>query len=143
MIYGRLSYTPNSTTLTDMTHMTDMTDQVVSMEAQLREAMLAGDLKVLDALLADDLVFTNQTGHRLTKADDLAVHESGRLKITQIDISDQRVRLHGPFAIVTLVANVGGSFDGQSFLARFAYTRVWKREGEIWRVAAAHCSAVT
>jgi ketosteroid isomerase-like protein len=27
------------------------------MDAQVREAMLAGDLKVLDALLADDLVF--------------------------------------------------------------------------------------
>jgi ketosteroid isomerase-like protein len=107
--------------------MTTVTDQVASMEAQLREAMLAGDLKVLGALLADDLVFTNQTGHRLTKADDLAAHSAGRLKITQIDISDQRVRPHGAFAIVTLVANVGGSFDGQSFSGRFAYTRVWER----------------
>lgn len=123
--------------------MTNIADQVASMEAQLREAMLAGDLKVLDALLADDLVFTDQTGHRVTKADDLAAHTTGRLKITQIDISDQHVRPAGTCAIVTLVANAGGSFDGQSFSGRFAYTRVWEREGEIWRVAAVHCSAVT
>jgi ketosteroid isomerase-like protein len=123
--------------------MTALTDQVNAMEAQLREAMLAGDLKVLDALLAEDVVFTDQTGNRLTKADDMAAHRLGRLKITQINISDQRVRPCGTCAIVTLVADVGGSFDGQSFSGRFAYTRVWERPDGKWRVAAAHCSAVT
>lgn len=44
--------------------MTNPTEQVILLEAQLRQAMLAGDLKVLDALLADDLVFTDQTGAR-------------------------------------------------------------------------------
>lgn len=42
--------------------MTDPTEQVILLEAQLRGAMLAGDVRVLDALLADDLVFTDQTG---------------------------------------------------------------------------------
>jgi ketosteroid isomerase-like protein len=128
---------------TERKHMTNMTDQVASMEAQLREAMLAGNLQVLDTLLADDLVFTDQTGHRLTKADDLAVHSAGRLKITQIDILDQHVRPSGTCAIVTLVANVGGSFDGHSFSGMFAYTRVWEHADGNWKVAAAHCSAVT
>jgi glutathione S-transferase len=72
--------------------MVAVTDQVDALETQLREAVLAGDVKVLDALLADDLVFTDQAGRRLTKADDLAAHNAGRLKITQIDISDQHVR---------------------------------------------------
>jgi ketosteroid isomerase-like protein len=122
--------------------MTTPTDQVNSLEAELRDAMLAGDLKVLDALLAEDLIFTDQTGTRLTKADDLAAHRLGRLKIAQIDISDQHVRPSGPFAIVTLVADVGGSFDGHGFSARLAYTRVWEHLDEKWRVAAVHCSAL-
>jgi ketosteroid isomerase-like protein len=117
--------------------------QVDAMEAQLREAMLVGDLKMLDALLADDLVFTNQTGHRLTKAADLAAHSSGLLKLTRLDISDQRVRPSGTSAIVTLVANVAGSYDGQSFSGLFAYTRVWESADGHWKVAAAHCSAMT
>jgi ketosteroid isomerase-like protein len=122
--------------------MPSVADQVEAMETQLRRAMLAGDVKTLDALLADDLVFTDQTGNRLTKSDDLAAHNSGRLKITQIDIADQRVRPSGAFAIVTLVARVGGSFDGQGFSGSFAYTRVWESVDGRWRVAAAHCSAV-
>ena len=123
--------------------MAAVTDEVDALETQLREAVLAGDVKVLDALLADDLVFTDQAGRRLTKADDLAAHNAGRLKITQIDISDQHVRPSGTCAIATLVANVGGSFDGHSFSGLFAYTRVWERAEGNWRVAAAHCSAVT
>lgn len=70
--------------------MTNPTEQVILLEEQLRVAMLAGDVRVLDALLADDLVFTDQTGARLTKADDLAAHRLGRLKITRINVSDQR-----------------------------------------------------
>jgi ketosteroid isomerase-like protein len=122
--------------------MPSVADQVEAMEKQLRGAMLASDVKTLDALLADDLVFTDQTGNRLTKPDDLAAHNSGRLRITQIDISDQRVRPAGAFAIVTLVAHVGGSFDGQRFSGKFAYTRVWESVAGRWHVAAAHCSAV-
>jgi hypothetical protein len=122
--------------------MITVTDQVNAMEAQLRHAMLTGDLEMLDILLADDLLFTNHAGHRLTKADDLASHSTRRLKITQIDISDQHVRPSGTGAIVTLVANVGGSFDGHDFSGLFAYTRVWERANGKWVVAAAHCSAV-
>jgi ketosteroid isomerase-like protein len=122
--------------------MTGVIDQLDALEAQLREAMLAGNLKVLDALLADDLVFTDQTGHRVTKADDLAAHTTGRLKITQIDVSDQHVRPSGTCAIVTLVANVGGLFDGHGFSGLFAYTRVWERVDGYWKIVAAHCSAV-
>src|SRR5437588_639996 len=122
--------------------MTDITDQVNLLETRLREAMVAGDLQALDALLADDLVFTDHTGAKLTKADDLAIHRLGRLKITQINISDQHVRPSGSCAIVTLIAEVSGSFDGQGFSGKFAYTRVWERIDGTWRVAAAHCSAV-
>jgi ketosteroid isomerase-like protein len=122
--------------------MTPVADQIDVMESKLRDALLISDVKTLDALLADDLVFTDQTGHRLTKSDDLTAHSSGRLKITQIDISDQRVRPSGAFAIVTLVASVGGSFDRQSFSGSFAYTRVWENTDGRWKVAAAHCSAL-
>lgn len=122
--------------------MPSVAEHVDAMEAQLRDAMLAGDVKRLDALLADDLVFTTQGGIRLTKSDDLLAHSSGRLKITQINISDQRVRPAGAFAVVTLVASLAGTFDGSSFSGLFAYTRVWESIDGQWKVVAAHCSAV-
>jgi len=122
--------------------MTTIGEQVDAMEARLREAMLASDVKAIDGLLADDLVFTNQAGQRLTKADDLAAHASGLLKIERMDISDQRMRPSGTCAIVTLVADVAGLYDGQRFSGRFAYTRIWEPADGHWKVAAAHCSAI-
>src|SRR3546814_14068982 len=50
-------------------------------EEQLREALLNSDVGLLDSLLGDDLIFTNQDGMRLTKADDIAAHQSGLLAI--------------------------------------------------------------
>lgn len=46
-------------------------EPIAGVEAALRAAMLAGDA---DALLDDDLSFTDQVGNRMSKADDLAVH---------------------------------------------------------------------
>src|SRR3546814_2782169 len=40
-------------------------------EEQLREALLNSDVGLLDSLLGDDLIFTNQDGMRLTKADEI------------------------------------------------------------------------
>jgi hypothetical protein len=49
-------------------------EPIAAAEAALRAAMLAGDADALDALLDDDLSFTDQVGNRMSKADDLAVH---------------------------------------------------------------------
>jgi hypothetical protein len=46
--------------------MVTITEQMEAAEAQLRDAMLAGNVKALDTLLADDLVFTIQVGQCLT-----------------------------------------------------------------------------
>src|SRR3546814_20283450 len=50
-------------------------------EEQLHEALLNSDVGLLDSLLGADLIFTNQDGMRLTKADDIAAHQSGLLAI--------------------------------------------------------------
>lgn len=63
--------------------------------------------------------------------------------LTKIDISNRRVRPSESFTIVTLLASVGGSFDGQNFLGSFAYPRVWEHKDRQWKVAAAHYSTVT
>ena len=111
-------------------------------EERLRQAMLAGDVEALDALMCDDLIFTDHTGRCLTKEDDLAAHRAGLLRIERLDVSDTQIRLLADTAIVTLKADVQGGYDGQGFGGAFAYTRVWTRTDQGWRIAAAHCSAV-
>lgn len=111
-------------------------------EDQLRQAMLTGDVAALDALVADTSIFTNQFGVVLAKADDLAAHRSGQLKLTRIDAEDQRIQAIDGGAVVTVLCRLAGSFDGQPFAGAFRYTRVWAPTEKGIQVIAAHCSAV-
>lgn len=116
-------------------------EPIVAAEAALRAAMLAGDTAALDALLDDDLSFTDQAGNRLSKADDLAVHRSGRLELETIDlVGSPDIRRWGDCATVCVTVDLAGFFDGESFFGRFAYSRVWHERDGRWRVVLAHCS---
>lgn len=121
-----------------------MQDEVIAAaEARLRAAMLAGDVAALDALLDDDLCFTDQAGNRLSKADDLAAYRSGRLKLETVDLVDPPdIRRWGDCATVCVTVDLAGFFGGESFFGRFAYSRVWHESDGRWRVVLAHCSAL-
>lgn len=118
-------------------------DAIAEAEAALREAMLEGDVAALDDLLDPQVCFTDQFGNRLDKADDLAAHRSGLLKVEAIDaVAPPTIARWGETATVCVTVDLAGFYDGTAFFGRFAYSRVWHRQGERWRVVLAHCSAL-
>lgn len=119
------------------------TAEIEDAERRLRAASLAGDMAALDALLADDLVFTNQLGHVLDKQADLELHRSGALKIASLSFSDYEFATLGDdLALATLRADAQGLAGGQPFDAALRFTRLWRRDASGWRVKAAHCSQI-
>jgi hypothetical protein len=56
--------------------------------------MLSSNVELLDELIADDLIFVNQFGQIFSKQMDIEAHRSGNLKITGIEVLDQRIRLN-------------------------------------------------
>jgi ketosteroid isomerase-like protein len=114
--------------------------EVEAAEAALRGAMLAGDVAALEWLLDDALIFTDQTGRVFGKADDLAAHQGGLLRLSRVDVSDREIRLAGEAAVVTLRAELAGTWDSNAFVGAFRYSRVWRRDAAGLRVLAAHCS---
>jgi ketosteroid isomerase-like protein len=112
------------------------------LEDQLRAGMLAGDADALDDLIADDLIFTDHQGHRLGKAQDLDAHRSGALRLDRLDLSDRDIKMLDSAAVVTVRADISGSYEGTPFAGAFAYTRIWSRRAGRWSVAAVHCSAI-
>jgi ketosteroid isomerase-like protein len=110
------------------------------LEEQLRQAMLTSDCAALDQLLSDELVFTNQSGLRLSKQDDLAAHASRTLEVERLEFSDQDIRVLGTTAIVCVVTAVQGRYLKQPFSGTFAYTRLWLQSAGQWQIEAAHCS---
>jgi ketosteroid isomerase-like protein len=114
--------------------------EVEAAEAALREAMLRNDVAALDRLLAEELIFTSHTGHIMGKAEDLAAHRDGILRLSRVDVSEREIRLAGDAAVVTLRAEMAGTWDSNAFVGAFRYSRFWRREGAGLRVLAAHCS---
>jgi ketosteroid isomerase-like protein len=99
--------------------------QAIESEERLRQAMLASDVSELDRLLAPELIFTSYSGEILTKQDDLAAHQSGVIKITELTISDRRIQLIGNIAIVMAGVTMMGSYAGEPANGNFRFTRIW------------------
>lgn len=118
-----------------------MEAQIVEAEDQLRVAMLGSDVEALNDLLGSDLVFTNHLGQVLCKDDDLAAYRSGALKILSLEPSEQRVKVLGDVAVVSVRMQLSGTYSGAPANGDFRFTRVWARSQDArWQIVAAHSS---
>ena len=116
--------------------------EIVALEADLRRAQLAADVEALDRLIAEDLLFTGPDGQLGTKAQDLAAHRSGVVRIREHVPTELRVRRIGAdVAIVALRTNLVVEVNGATVRGTYRYTRVWAREQGAWRVAGGHVAA--
>lgn len=111
-------------------------------EAALRKAQLASDVRELDRLLDDALVFTGPNGAVYSKQDDLDAHRRGLIRITRLEPSEERIQNFGEFAVVIVRMEMSGTFEGQPFAGPFRYTRIWRADGDGWRIVAGHVSSV-
>jgi ketosteroid isomerase-like protein len=111
-------------------------------EAALRQAQLASDVRELDRLVDDALVFVGPNGMVYGKQDDLDAHRRGLIRITRLDPSEERIQRFGDIAIVTVRMEMSGTFEGAAFAGPFRYTRVWRAHDDGWRIVAGHVSAV-
>lgn len=120
----------------------DLVMTINAQEARLRQAILASDLRELDALIAEDLLFVGHLGQILTKEMDLAAYRSGALKVDRLEFSETDVRPMGEVVTVVTRASLAGSYEKAPFTGDFRYTRIWRLQAGAWQIAAGHCSAV-
>jgi hypothetical protein len=121
--------------------MIEIETQIINLEERLREAMLASDVRVLNELLAPEIIFTSHQGELLNKQDDLAAHESGLIKIYELNPSEQKIQIHQEVAIVSVRMQISGLYNGNPVNGDFRFTRVWAISSmETWQIVAAHIS---
>jgi ketosteroid isomerase-like protein len=117
--------------------------EIEGLELDWRQAQLTNNLNAVDRLLADDYLGISSNGTLETKADELSKRRSGSLHITQLDLSDIKVRIYGDTAVVTSKADVVGKNGDRDISGRFRYTRVYSnREGQ-WRIVSFEASRVS
>lgn len=116
-------------------------DSILAAEEELCQAQLAGDVAALDRLLDDELVFTALDGSVVGKAADLALHRSGKFRITRMDPGERHVLRLGA-VVVNVRMEASALLDGAEVSGPLRYTRVWCQRSDGWRVVAGHMSAV-
>ena len=93
--------------------------EIEKYEDRLLKAIRENNVKELEILLHDDLVFLNPMGQVLTKDMDLENYKSGQIAIETLQPSEQRVSLIGDTAVITVKIRL----KGKGF-------PVYKKEGE-------------
>ena len=117
--------------------------EIEGLELDWRQAQLTNNVAAADRLLADDYLGISSNGTLETKADELTRRRSGTLHITQLDLSDIKVRIYGDTAVVTSKADVVGKNGDRDISGRFRYTRVYSnREGQ-WRIVSFEASRIS
>jgi ketosteroid isomerase-like protein len=110
-------------------------EEIVTLEKEWRQAQVSNDVPAMDKLLSDDYLGINSNGDVLTKNQQLDHMRNRRLVIEKLDTSDLKIKLIGPIAIVTSLAQVEGSLDGSPLNGSFRYTRVYHRvPGVGWKI---------
>ena len=119
--------------------------EIVLLEAALRAAQLSADVKTLDSLIAEELLFAGPDGRLGSKAEDLAAHGSGVVRFRVHEPEELRVRAVGDSVrVASLQARLTVEVGGALVSGTYRYTRVWAREnGGPWRVVAGQVSEVT
>lgn len=101
--------------------------EILEQENRLYEAMKNSDLKELDVLLHEDLLFIAPGGEILTKVNDMENYRSGILKINRLDPEIKELQIMDDLAIVVLIVDLEGTYQAEPFEARYQYIRFWKR----------------
>src|SRR3954451_22182356 len=100
-------------------------EQVIEAEKRLRQAQLHSDVEVLDELIAPELLFTTHMGQLASKADHLASHKAGVLRLKEAVPSEEHVQFYEGFAVISVLMHMVGTYDGAPIDQRLRYTRVW------------------
>lgn len=111
-----------------------MKEKVKNLEEELRQAMLTNDVKKLDELIADSLVFVLPNGVVATKQMDLDSRKSGFTNMTKLSPSEQQIEIQDNFAVVTVKMELAGFYGDMKIDGNYRYIRTWTRIDDKYQI---------
>ncbi len=119
-----------------------ITAEIERLEARRCKAQVEDDYATLEALIADDLVYTHSSAKVDSKASFLESLRSGAVKYRRIDRSDVRTQVHGDAVFVTGAAHVTVAVGGEDRQLQLRYSNVWLRGARGWQFALWHATPI-
>ena len=110
--------------------------EIESLEEARNQAVLHGDVSVLDRMTSDDYTFITLRGELRTNSDMLKGFVSGSFHYESRQISDLKVRLYENTAIVTGRSVQKGMENGKDYSGDYRFTRVYVKQEGRWLTVA-------
>src|SRR5437868_14697443 len=99
--------------------------KVIDLDRQRMSAMAQKDIKALNELIADDLVYTHSSARLDTKQSLIGAMEAGRTVYTAVVPSDVKAQDCGDTVVLTGSARISVNCGGNSLTFRVRLTGVW------------------
>ena len=117
--------------------------EIDQLEDQWCTAVLKGDVKTMDSLLADDYIAITPNGILQSREEALESLRSGRFHFTSLNVIDRKVRFYGGTAVVTSLASVQANTPDGQMTGEFRYTRIYVRNAQgVWKIVSFEASRV-
>ena len=128
--------------------------EIQALEENLTVATREMDIKALEGLYADDIIFTGVTGVICSKpaimdearrglaAREAAAATSGSAAVVSYEKDDLRAVRHGSTGVASFRFGVTIRSDGQEVTRYYRTTNVWVKRGDAWQVVAAHTAVL-
>ena len=116
--------------------MSDNGQKIIDLDKKRMHAMAQKDIATLNALLADDLVYTHSSARLDTKQSLVRAMESGSTVYTAVEPSDVKAQDLGDAVVLTGAARISVMSNGNpnSFGVRF--TDIYVNRGGQWQMVA-------
>ncbi|WP_445452447.1 nuclear transport factor 2 family protein [Flavobacterium sp. 25HG05S-40] len=112
---------------------------VSEMEHKLLEAIKTSNVRILEVMLHNDLVFNIPNGQMVNKEMDLSAYKNGLMQFENLESRIEKIQLFDDTAIVISMAKITGNLLGNEVDDEFRYMRVWKFHNESLKVIGGSC----
>ena len=106
--------------------------RILALENAWNQATQQKDVKALDPLLAEGLIYINNEGIEMNKAQYLASVSTPERRREHIVSESMRVQLFGQSALVVGVYHEKGVKNGKEYLHNGRFIDTWIRRGDGW-----------
>jgi ketosteroid isomerase-like protein len=116
--------------------MTENGQKIIELDKKRMHAMAQKDIATLNTLLSDDLVYTHSSARLDTKQSLIRGMESGTTVYTAVEPSDVKAQDLGNVVVLTGVARIGVTSNGNPVNFSVRFTDVYANNGGQWQMVA-------
>jgi uncharacterized protein (TIGR02246 family) len=107
-------------------------DEVMKVEEERNQALQHNDVEALSRIYADDVVYTNATGAKLTKEQHLADLKGKALSFKSFKHDNVVVQVHGDTGVVTGISTSAVDYQGSVSSSPRRFVNVYVKQGGKW-----------